>query len=45
MVKPKLEMIGFKNMSCIAGKPERLNSVSFPILPSPSTNQTKSAFT
>lgn len=24
MIKPKLEIIGFKNMSCIAGKAERL---------------------
>uniref|UniRef100_A0A8C9FWT4 Conserved oligomeric Golgi complex subunit 2 n=1 Tax=Pavo cristatus TaxID=9049 RepID=A0A8C9FWT4_PAVCR len=26
MIKPKLEMIGFKNLSCIEGKSERLNS-------------------
>lgn len=33
MIKPKLEMIGFKNISCIAGKAERLLPLSpeFPL--------------
>jgi len=39
MIKPKLEIIGFKNVSCIAGKAERLNSVAFPFFHIPSANK------
>lgn len=44
MIKPKLEMIGFKNVSCIAGKAETLNSVPFPFLPNPLCQPNKISF-